>query len=593
MTSLRTPVLFAVLTLPAAAQTWSAAHPDQPATKSAYAMAVAEESGENQIFVMGGYDGAASDDVWRFHRTYGWSVLGDMPGARSRTAAATLTYGGAERIHLVGGGSGGTLATTTHWSYDPLADTWETSPAPMVKALYDMEAVAAPNGKLYVFGGISSTGATSDTTQVYDPVTDSWTAGFYMPQDRTRFAAVSDCDGYIYVFGGIDGATYRNTVECFDTTTHTWLPANPHTGDPMPDIPTSRDRLAGALGRDGRIYLTGGTPSTGPSAMNIVEAYDPYSNTWSTEPSMLSARHDHRAVGLGTRVWVPGGLTHSSYSVFGLESFGGLSYRSACADDVPTLPFLHGGLTAASATPYDFVSSMCDYLVGHGSPQWFSIDLSAQTSAVVDVDVTGLGAISLRAFDGANQLVASGSESHPLHLGGANAPAGRYYVQVRVGGQGQQPVPYSLFASTDADHDPIGDVYASPAISNSTGVPATIGAEGFTLASANDVTLAVGHLPLHSAGYFLVSSQAGAIVNPGTSSGVLPLVGNIGRFAGDVLNSGPTGDVSLRIDLAQLPGNPPVAVQAGQTWNFSYWYRDVGPNGVTSNFADGIAITFE
>ena len=34
------------------------------------------------------------------------------------------------------------------------------------------------------------------------------------------------------------------------------------------------------------------------------------------------------------------------------------------------------------------------------------------------------------------------------------------------------------------------------------------------------------------------------------------------------------------------------SVNAGETWNFTAWFRDVNPNQ-TSNFTDGLAIQFQ
>ena len=47
-------------------------------------------------------------------------------------------------------------------------------------------------------------------------------------------------------------------------------------------------------------------------------------------------------------------------------------------------------------------------------------------------------------------------------------------------------------------------------------------------------------------------------------------------------SSGTTNDAVTALNLA---------VQAGETWLFQLWFRDVNP-GNTSNFTDGIAITF-
>ena len=61
------------------------------------------------------------------------------------------------------------------------------------------------------------------------------------------------------------------------------------------------------------------------------------------------------------------------------------------------------------------------------------------------------------------------------------------------------------------------------------------------------------------------------------------------RFRSQLQNSGQTGSVSIDVDLTQIPLNPVVAVQPGDTWFFQLWYRDVGN---TSNTTDGVQVDF-
>jgi len=140
----------------------------------------------------------------------------------------------------------------------------------------------------------------------------------------------------------------------------------------------------------------------------------------------------------------------------------------------------------------------------------------------------------------------------------------------------------------------IGTNYCLPGVANSTGAPAHTIAEGSASAAANDVTLVTTSLPLSSFGYYLTSLTQGTVVGPGGSQGVLCLGGSIGRYVGpgQIKNSGALGRVSLRVNLLAHPTpTGSVSVQAGQTWRFQLWYRDANPT-VTSNFSDGLAITF-
>ncbi|MFT7676422.1 MAG: PKD repeat protein [Planctomycetota bacterium] len=144
---------------------------------------------------------------------------------------------------------------------------------------------------------------------------------------------------------------------------------------------------------------------------------------------------------------------------------------------------------------------------------------------------------------------------------------------------------------TGANAQNVGSNYCGPAASNSSGAPATISGTGSDVAGGNPLTLTASSLPTSQFGYFLVSQNQGFFANPGGSQGNLCLAGPIGRYTASIGNSGSTGVIALAIDTNSIPVNPSVAVQAGETWNFQLWFRDVNPMA-TSNFTDGLSITF-
>ncbi len=130
---------------------------------------------------------------------------------------------------------------------------------------------------------------------------------------------------------------------------------------------------------------------------------------------------------------------------------------------------------------------------------------------------------------------------------------------------------------------------------NSTGLTASISAAGSSVASHNNVTLTTSDLPNNSFGFFLVSTSQGFVPNPGGSSGNLCLGGAIGRYVGpgQIQNSGQTGEVSLQLDLTMVPQPPgAVSIIAGDTFNWTTWYRDAVGGVATSNFSDGLSILF-
>ena len=141
-----------------------------------------------------------------------------------------------------------------------------------------------------------------------------------------------------------------------------------------------------------------------------------------------------------------------------------------------------------------------------------------------------------------------------------------------------------------------GNGFCTPANANSSGSAGALEAMGSAVAADNDVTLNATALPPNVFGLFLTSRTAGASVQPPGSSGVLCLAGSIGRYIGpgQILNAGPGGSFSLALDLTQTPqASSFVPIVAGETWRFQAWHRDVVNGLATSNFTEGLEITFQ
>jgi hypothetical protein len=114
--------------------------------------------------------------------------------------------------------------------------------------------------------------------------------------------------------------------------------------------------------------------------------------------------------------------------------------------------------------------------------------------------------------------------------------------------------------------------------------------------AANDLTLEASRLPNNSFGYFITSLTQAITPNPGGSQGVLCVGGQIGRYTGpgQIKNSGATGAFSLLLNLNQIPtptGFVPALV--GQTRSFQSWHRDSVGGAPTSNFTNGLSVTFQ
>jgi hypothetical protein len=114
----------------------------------------------------------------------------------------------------------------------------------------------------------------------YAPVLD-WHLGQPMPTARSA-PAVAAVNGRVYVFGGSDDALHTlSAVEIYDPSADAWRKP----GAPMP---TDREGASAAVGPDGRIYVVGGVRARFSNGTRYedpalaVEIYDPRADSWST-----------------------------------------------------------------------------------------------------------------------------------------------------------------------------------------------------------------------------------------------------------------------------------------------------------------------
>jgi hypothetical protein len=158
-----------------------------------------------------------------------------------------------QKIYALGGNCwlGSCTIFNTAEAYDPTTNTW-TAIASMGIGRMNL-AAATLNGKIYAVGGeYRHTGhefdddffVTINSAEAYDPTTNTWTAIAPMGTRRMNLAATT-LNGKIYAVGGDDGVYVQpniphilNTTEAYDPTTNTWTA--------IASMGTTRDDLAAA-----------------------------------------------------------------------------------------------------------------------------------------------------------------------------------------------------------------------------------------------------------------------------------------------------------------------------------------------------------
>lgn len=216
---------------------------------------------------------------------YPWTSRLAGPTAREYAAAAALDG----KVYLVGGqltntGTTPGPATGVLDIYDPATNTWSAGP-PMPTARMGL-TLTAYNGKLYAIGGRTDGFNTSavGTVEEYNPGTGLWTARNSMPTRRFHAAAspaLTPFGNLIVVAGGEFDASVLDTVQGYNPVTHAWFTLAP--------MPSARGRLAmGSVG--GKLYAVGGYAGTLAKWVGTVEEYDPQLGGWATKAPMPSPR---------------------------------------------------------------------------------------------------------------------------------------------------------------------------------------------------------------------------------------------------------------------------------------------------------------
>lgn len=247
-------------------RTWQA---DAPLPQPRY-MHTATLLGSGDVLVLGGGPGPLSSAV-RYRYPQGlWADAQDLGGARGYATAELLLSG---KVLLVGGvGGGGRLAIAE--IYDPALDQWNPT-APLVAPRYRHASSRLASGRVLVTGGLAAgfNPGTVRTAELYDPVSDTWTAVPDMSAPRSMHTSTLLSDGRVLVVGGDGGGA--NTAEIYDPATNTWSAA----AGPL----EPRTEHSAVLLASGKVLVVGGS---GGNAGLLTEIYDPATNSWSGAGSL-------------------------------------------------------------------------------------------------------------------------------------------------------------------------------------------------------------------------------------------------------------------------------------------------------------------
>ena len=152
---------------------------------------------DGKIYVAGGYNGSGAINTLRAYDIASdtWSTLASMP-----TAEYLAGFGIINGKLYIASGNDGVSELPNLQIYDIATNTW-TAGAPVPTPVTG-PGCAVFSGRLYLFGGAAPFPVTITATQIYDPVSNSWSTGPNMLVARLWFYGGNINDASIVAPGG-------------------------------------------------------------------------------------------------------------------------------------------------------------------------------------------------------------------------------------------------------------------------------------------------------------------------------------------------------------------------------------------------------
>ena len=180
--------------------------------------------------------------------------------------------------------------------------------APASNMVYQREfhtATLLNNSKVLFTGGVDNNQSTLDTTELFDPASEIFTATTTMKTSRNSHTATLLDNGKVLIVGGMDFTkTALSTAEIFDPSTMSF-----NTTDSMK---TPRVFHTATLLQDGKVLVVGGIDNSG-QPLASAEVFDPVKGSFSSTGNMETTRIGHTAtLLLDGRVLVTGGEGNSA-----------------------------------------------------------------------------------------------------------------------------------------------------------------------------------------------------------------------------------------------------------------------------------------
>lgn len=263
-----------------------------------------------------------------------WSAAASLPNARVGATATLLTSGpNAGSVLVVGGeetaaGSSNLTASLSAELYNPVTNSWSAA-GNISTARESFTATVLGNGNVLLVGGVSpNSSVPTASCELYNAATNTWTTAESLPVAVYAHRAVLLENGDVLVATGWAGTAPAGAAELYNPTLGTWSAAG--------TLITPRDQSTATLLANGNVLVAGGADQEGLAS---TELYNPAANTWTSGASLLAGLADPAAVALGDGTVLLIGNTFGTSFTWGPEVYDPVadSWSSAAGSYSPPI----------------------------------------------------------------------------------------------------------------------------------------------------------------------------------------------------------------------------------------------------------------
>jgi hypothetical protein len=263
----------------------------------------------SKVFFPGGFDWSVSYDVVDIYDT----LTGQWTTEHMSLARFSMTSVAYQNTVMFAGGFNyaGQYRTDVVDIYNLETGNWTVKHLSLAR---EGIASAVVGDKAIFAGGMVSTSVSTDRVDIYNFTTCSWEPTASLSQARGMANAVT-VGNLVIIAGGVTSNNHpTDVVDIYDASTNTW------STDTISDPRAAQTNSAKI---SGKAFFAGGGDFTGSGyrlPSNVIDIYDPPSDTWSVD-HLLMERINHSVLGIGGYLIVAGGENEANELLSSIEVY--------------------------------------------------------------------------------------------------------------------------------------------------------------------------------------------------------------------------------------------------------------------------------